>query len=252
MYCRKMLLLIPVILILLNGCFSTHLINPKYTEAYFNSQNSSRKTILLVPPDIKCYKITAGGVTEQIDTWMNEAQFNFENAFTAELKSGYTGKVELLDKKTLAVSEKELFDNQIALYDAAAQSIDLHLYNSNSFFPAKKKNFDYSLGDYFDYLKDRYNADILAFITGINLRATMGRLFLNALQGAIFGVMPVSEGSLIYFSLVDCKSGDIVWFDKKFYLYYIDLSNPEYARDIAKQFLCDIPFRREKSGVAEH
>lgn len=247
MYLRKVLLLIPVVLILLNGCIATHLTNPRYTETYFNSQNDSRKTILLFPPDIKCYKVTAGGVTEQIDTWMNESQLNFENAFIRELKSKYEGKVNLLDETTLAVNEKELLANQIALYDAVAQSIDLHLYNPNASFPTKKKNFDYSLGPYFGYLKNRYDIDMMAFITGINLRATMGRIFLNALQGAILGVMPVTEGSLIFFSLVDSDSGDIVWFDKKFYLYYIDLSNPLYAETIAKEFLYNVPFMKDKN-----
>lgn len=232
----------------LAGCVSVQAINPKHQTELFRLTQSQPKTVLIAPADIIVYKLTAGGITEQMDEWIDRARLDFEQTFQSALNRRYSLRVRALKAVDLSLVNQELFKSQNALHRAVAQSIDMHVYSRQSVLSLKRKNFDYSLGPHFGYLQDLYGADMILFTYGMSIKATTGRWLMSVMEGLInlglAGVisMPRTDGSKVYVSLIDCKSGDVIWFDK-YYDPQGSLMPPGKAQKIAEGVVKSMPFK---------
>ncbi len=121
------------------------------------------KTTGLIPPDIKIYELTAGGVRELRDDWSDKGR---ENVIKALIEGFKEKEVEI---KALTIDkdiEEEIEDIQ-ALYRAVSMSIQLHTYNQQFIFPEKMKRFDYSIGP-IERILNTYGADALIFVYGFD------------------------------------------------------------------------------------
>lgn len=197
------------------------------------------KTQGLIPPDIKIYELTAGGVQELRDDWCDSGKENVLTAFMEIFKGKPIEIKPLVIDKDI---EEEMEEIQ-ALYRAVSTSIQLHTYGP-FLFPEKQKNFDYSIGSV-ERILQRYGSDALIFVHGFDEISTGGRKALTAtgvLIGAITGVaiMPKAGITALSVALVD-KSGSILWYSIKSSQGGHDLREPDSTARLVESILSDFP-----------
>jgi hypothetical protein len=79
--------------------------------------------------------------------------------------------------------------------------------------PTKEKNFDWSLGPGVEVIGKKYNADYALFSYYRDYQASGGRIAFSFFA-ALVGVGIAPGGEIGFASLVDLRTGDIVWFNK--------------------------------------
>lgn len=162
--------------------------------------------ILLMPPDIRYYLVTAGGVTEPHAEWTEAAQKNFSTAVQSYAKNMGTELV-VMDDSDMTPLEIEYSK----LHSAVGFTV-LSSYFGSRKLPTKKNTFDWSLGPGISELAAEYQADYALFVFYRDEQASGGRIAVAVLAGILGGA--VSTGAEYGFaSLVDLKSGDVVWFN---------------------------------------
>lgn len=203
-----------IIAFFLVGCAAAPIRKNSRFDSYFQN---GEKTVSVVPVSIKFYKLTAGGVPEQMDEWDIQSDALFKTAIMEKLDSSRKIKIKILDEDTLNSDLKTFLDEQTGLYRAVSQSIIAHTYMEGNIFPLKLKNFDYTLGPQLNRINDFIPCDTILFISGTTTYWTGGRVFLGvcgALLGAATGivVLPGDVPDWVSAALVDSKTGDIIWF----------------------------------------
>jgi len=239
MHYKKSLIYFSILLLVLLslGCAAqkAYRINPE-----FESHARSVTTPQLIPPDIKIYELSAGGVEELIDEWSAKGKENVTKSIIDELSDK---EVEI---KTASLDEElkgELEEVQ-ALYMAVHNSILLHTYNTNNLFPDKQKNFDYSIGP-IDKILQKFNSDSLIFAYGYDQISTGGRkalMVLGMLLGAATGVYvaPSYGVTAVSVALVD-SSGTVLWYNVNANAGSFDLRDEKSCRSLVKGLLRDFP-----------
>lgn len=163
--------------------------------------------ILLMPPDVRYYLVTAGGVTQPHEEWTTAAQTNFRNEVMAFAESREADLVEI-DRDSL--TEDEIVYE--TLHSAVGSSLLIHHYGAMTL-PAKAGRFDWTLGPGVASLSDRYDADYALFAYYRDYQASGGRVAF-AILAAAAGVGVPMGAETGFASLVDLRTGDIVWFNR--------------------------------------
>lgn len=162
--------------------------------------------IVLMPPDIRYYRLTAGGVAEPNADWTQAAQSNFIVALE-DFAKDIGANVRALDKTNL--SEDEI--RYETLHSAVGMTV-LQNYFGAFKLPSKGETFDWTLGPDVNSIGQNHDADYALFVYYRDYQASGGRIafaILAAAAGA--GVATGSEHG--FASLVDLNTGDIVWFN---------------------------------------
>lgn len=237
-YKKSLICLSMFLLVFLSfGCApqKAYRINPE-----FESHARNVTTPQLIPPDIKIYELSAGGVTELIDEWSAKGVENVTKSIIDELSNKEVEiKMVPLDEEL----KSELKEVQ-GLYMAVHNSIIMHTYDQYNLLPDKKMNFDYSIGP-IDKILQRFNADSLIFAYGYDQISTGGRkalMVLGVLLGAATGVYaaPSSGVTAVSVALVD-SSGKILWYNVNANAGSFDLRDEKSCRDLIKGLLSDFP-----------
>lgn len=222
------------------GCAIKYRMHPDF-EARFKEVEQAG----LVPPDVKIYELTAGGVQELRDDWIEEGEKNIAKFLMEDFqeKPIRIESVEMNDKL------KEELEEIQALYRAVSQSIEWHTYPGPNLFREKQENFDYSIGSIEEIL-DIFKADALIFAYAMDEEATGGRTAVKvgeilvgatiaAFTGVYVGPSHIS-GSYLSVALID-RSGTILWYGLKNDEGGFDFRNPESAARIVKAVVSDFP-----------
>lgn len=238
---RKILILMFISMLFLTGCAATK--DYRATPFFENYFNNPRK-ITIMPPDIEIHLLTAGGIDEIRDEWSDIAKVNVLNAIREELSSLPLVKTSLLDLAQLNEADKEFVKEQNGLYNAVAASIIWHTYLPGSTFKHKLDNFDYTLGADIAHISDSSEPDGLLFCAGQKYVWTAGRTstaIFGLLVGAATGVyfIPGSGPEFIVVSLVDAKTGDVIWFNYK--PSQVDWRDGEVCRENIKKLFRSFP-----------
>lgn len=224
--------------LLASGCATTGVLNPHYKTGYFDVDFSEPKTVLVMPVDIKGYKMTAGGVSEEIDEWEQEMKDNLENALRGKTAGGEKYRFVVLEEDDLSEEEKATLKDRQALYRALVASMANPV-------PTKKKEFVYTFGQSFDFLKRTHNADILMFVSGIAVQETFGKVMMNLLAAAAgYGI--TSEGCYAYYSLVDGDNSEVIWFQNAIYPSGGTFRNEKTTEKIVNGLTKKMPFGEKK------
>lgn len=172
-----------------------------------------------MPLDIKMYRLTAGGVDEYVDEWTSQAKTNAQASLDAELKSVSNLAWANLDSESLTEEQKDFLREQEGLFKAIAYSIVQHTYVPETGIKEQKKNFDYTIGEEVSRVMEFAPGDTLLFYSGRNYIWTAGRVMMYLFASTVFGqnamyIVPPGQEWLMV-SLVDAKSGDVIWFNYK-------------------------------------
>lgn len=163
--------------------------------------------VLLMPPDIRYYLITAGGVPETQAEWTEAARANFQVAV-----EDYARRIgtELIVVDDADMTPAEIRYNK--LHEAVGITVLANHFGTMKL-PAKEGRFDWSLGPGVAEIAEDYAADYGLFVFYRDEQASGGRVALAVLAAAATGAYMNTGGEYGFASLVDLRSGDVVWFN---------------------------------------
>lgn len=166
--------------------------------------------VLVMQPDVKFYRHTAGGVLEPQAEWTEAGRTNLVDALNVYGKKRGMDLV-LIDQKS-ANDELELAYDR--LHGAVGRAVLTHYFRGGKPLPSKGGKFDWSLGPGIQELGRRYGTDYILFTYYREVKATGGRSLLAALALVAGGVAMATDAQFGFASLVDLRTGNVVWFNK--------------------------------------
>jgi hypothetical protein len=190
-------------LALLTACASSQ---PKtFTGTFAPPPDGSR--VLVMTPDVQLGLLTAAGLTEPREDWSQSGRDNLARAIAGQIsRSGHT--TSSLDPATAMEGRAGQI---IRLHDAVGNSI-LAVNYGGANLPTRRDNFEWTLGQGVQELATSYEADYALFITARGSYASSGRV--AAMVGlAVLGVGVPLGGQQAFASLVDLRTGNVIWFN---------------------------------------
>lgn len=209
----------------------------------FQKRAPANPSLLVMAPDVELYELTAGGVLEPKADWTEVAEKHVSVALVEELKAKQLNLVSYDPHPEGSKEEHE--DLQILkLHFAMMRSIFYHHYVAESRLPAKKGNFDWTMGPGVRRLCGNKKADYILLLLMRDSYSSGGRATLVALT-TIFAPLTggaVSGGEQAGFaSLVDASTGEVVWCNL-LHRKAGDLRTAESARTAVRYLLEGLPW----------
>ncbi len=198
---------------LLGGCVQTR----QYADMQFTPPSGDYK-LLVLRPDVTVGSLTTGGMVEPRADWTEQARRSIIDALRAQ-QAGRGGKMTVVEHRNEVpgVTAQELADVERLNY-VVDQSIVLHKYLGETL-PTKRGNgLDWTLGQDAVRLGQKSDFDYALFLHAEDQVASGGRIALGVigLAGCFIGFCAPDVGGqqqLDYASLVDLKTGEVVWFN---------------------------------------
>ncbi|MBX9576096.1 MAG: hypothetical protein K2X07_10705 [Caulobacteraceae bacterium] len=192
-------------------------------------------TVLLVRPDVQLALLTAAGLPEPRADWSDEATANLERSFTSQL-SGSRYAIKSIDPESAMGGRS---GQLLRLHEAVGTSIALFEYGPYRL-PTKKGSFAWTLGEGASSLADEYGADYALFVFANGTYASSGRIA-TTLVLAAFGVSVPLGSQQAFVSLVDLRTGQIIWFNMAVAGPQADMRNPSGSDSLVTSLLKDAP-----------
>ena len=194
------------------GCVQTRQI----ADVYFTPPQGDYD-LLVMRPDVTVNSLTTGGLPQPRADWTEQARANLIAALTAQ-QAGSGGDVRVLKRRDeLAGISEETIAELERLHYVVGQSIALHKFMGASLPTKRGKGLDYTLGADAVELGRKTGFDYALFVHAEDNIASGGRTALQVLgiAGCIVGFCAPSGGGnqFAYASLVDLRTGEVVWFN---------------------------------------
>jgi len=197
----------------LSACVQTK----QYADPQFTLPQGNYK-LLVLRPDVHVGSLTTGGMVEPRADWTEQARTHIIAALRAQ-QAALGGNLTIVERRNQlpGVAEQELADVE-RLNFAVDQSIVLHKYLGD-YLPTKRgRGLDWTLGADAVKLGEKTGYDYALFLHAEDSVASRGRVVLGVigLAGCIVGFCAPNVGGaeqLDYASLVDLKTGEVVWFN---------------------------------------
>lgn len=215
------------------------------TKAFYKGESTQRRTsevgVLLMSPDVELYELTAGGMLEPKAEWTAAGTVHVAAAVREEL-GAKRAKLFLYQPPTDMPSKDYANSQLLKLHEAVGTAILSHKYIPRLELPNKKDKFDWSLGDGVSVLREEYETEYALFIYLRDSYASAGRVTFIVLATVLSlgRYVPRAGTQAGFASLIDLRSGDIVWFNRLI-SETGDLRTPEPARKAVKELLADLP-----------
>jgi hypothetical protein len=196
-------------------------------------------SLVVMRPYVQVGIVTMGGLTEPRADWTEQARANLLKAL-AEQQAGRGGRTLILESRDAAKGvDPELIAGLERLHLAVGNSIVLHKYLDQEL-PTKRRGLDWTLGEDAVRLGKAIDMDYALFLYAQDSFASTERQALQVLgiAGCFVGFCaPLSGGSQSAFaSLVDLRSGDVVWFNI-LQSQIGDIRKPEGAAEMVERLL---------------
>lgn len=197
----------------LSACVQTR----QFAGLQFNPPQGDYK-LLVLRPDVTVGSVTTGGMTEPRADWTEQARTNIIAALKAQ-QAARGGKVLVAESRSDVPGADQ---NSVAeierLNYVIDESIVLHKY-FGAYLPTKsRKGLDYTLGQEAVDFGRKTGFDYMLFLHAEDSFASKGRIALQVLgiAGCVIGFCAPNiggGGQLAYASLVDLRTGEVVWFN---------------------------------------
>lgn len=195
-----------------SGCVQTR----QFADVQFTPPRGDYR-LLVMRPDVTVNALTTGGVAQPRADWTEAARANIIQALRSQ-QADRGGRVLVLSRRNElpGISADQIADLE-RLHYAVGQSIALHKYSGASLPTKYGKGLDYTLGEDAVSLGRRTGYDYALFVYAEDNIASTGRTALQVLgvAGCFIGFCAPSGGSnqFAYASLVDLRTGEVVWFN---------------------------------------
>lgn len=182
--------------------------------------------ILVMTPNVELHVLSLAGLPEPREDWSISGRDN--------LASGLAAFVQEESHVPSALDPNSAMEGRIGqiirLHDAVGFSIIQRIG-----LPTQKDRFEWTLGDGVRELGAAHNADYALFVGAYGTYASAGRMMMAVLIDGRYG------GQGAYASLVDLRTGNVVWFNTVIAAPNQDMRDPEGARSLVKSLLKDVP-----------
>jgi hypothetical protein len=206
------------------------------------SSRPAGSRLVIVPADMELFSVSGGGVIEPRADWTDAAHKHFRTALMAR-KEVVAGDIQELKEADL-----DELGQLNALHGTVAEAVFLHHMMKMPALPTKNDALDWTLGEAVKPLHDRTSADYALFFWVRDSYASAERkaaMVAMTIVGAAFGlaIIPAGGQQVGYASLVDLKSGRIVWFNNLARASG-DLREPKAAEETVEALLKTFPALR--------
>ena len=195
-----------------SGCVQSR----QYADVQFTPPQGDYR-LLVMRPDVTVNSLMTGGMAEPRADWTEQARTNIINALRTE-QADRGGRVLVMARRNELpnISAEEIADLE-RLHFAVGNSIALHKYSGAALPTKRGKGLEYTLGGEAVSLGRRSGYDYALFLYAQDNIASTGRVALQVLgvAGCFIGFCAPSGGSnqFAYASLVDLRTGEVVWFN---------------------------------------
>lgn len=211
--CRRAVAALLAAGISVTGCVQTR----QFADVEFAPPSGDYK-LLVLRPDVTVGALTTGGMVEPRADWTDQARRGIIEALRAQ-QTSRGGNLTIVEHRgeLPGVTSQELADVE-RLNLAVDQSIVLHKY-LGEYLPTKRRiGLDWTLGADAVRLGRKTGYDYALFLHAEDQVASSGRIALGVigLAGCFIGFCAPNVGGasqLDYASLVDLRTGDVVWFN---------------------------------------
>jgi hypothetical protein len=174
--------------------------------------------LLVMRPDVTVGSVKAGGLTEPRADWTEAARANLVSALRAQ-QGARGGRTLVLDRRDALpnVSPDSVAELE-RLHNAVGSSIALHKFMGYDLPTKRGRGLDYTLGEEAVKLGRATGYDYALFLHAEDSIADTGRVALQVLgiAGCFVGFCAPNiggGGQSAYASLVDLRTGEVVWFN---------------------------------------
>jgi hypothetical protein len=174
-------------------------------------------SLIVMRPDVQVGIVTTGGLVEPRADWTEQARGHLLRAL-AEQQAGRGGKTRILETRegVAGISAEAVADLE-RLHNAVGSSIALHKYMGAHLPTKRRQGVDWTLGEDAVRFGRATGMDYALFLHAQDSFASSGRTALQVvgLAGCIIGFCAPQGGGgqSAYASLVDLKTGEVVWFN---------------------------------------
>lgn len=197
----------------LSACVQTR----QYADLQFSPPSGDYR-LLVLRPDVSVGSVTTGGMVEPRADWTEQARANVTAALKAQ-QAGRGGQVLVVEKRSeIPNVDPDTVAEIERLNFIVAQSIVLHKY-LGVYLPTKRgRGLEYTLGREAVEFGRKTGFDYMLFLHAEDSFASTGRVVLQVIgiAGCFVGFCVPNiggGGQLAYASLVDLKTGEVVWFN---------------------------------------
>lgn len=189
-------------------------------------------TVAIMPIDVELFTVTAGGVYEPQAEWTAKASKNLKEAILERTLPGKGHFQELPGEVDETLAELA------HLHGAVARAIIIHHFGSLKL-PSKQGKLDWSMGEATGAIRKRVDADYALYVHLRDSYASGGRKATMVLWAAL-GVGIPGGAQVGYATLVDTRTGQVVWFNRMVNVSG-DVREPDPARKTLENLLTGFP-----------
>ena len=168
--------------------------------------------VLLMQPDVELAELTAGGLLEVKADWTALGRQHVDAAL-ADFFAERGARLTAHEPPPEGTPDHEAYQQVVLLHRAVGVSVLVHGYQGPLALPTKGKDLDWSLGPQTRTLQEAAGADYALFVFLHDSYASAGRVGMMIFAAA-FGVGIQGGIQSGFASLVDLRSGDLVWFNR--------------------------------------
>ena len=197
----------------LAGCVQTR----QYADLQFSPPEGDYK-LLVLRPDVSVGSVTTGGMTEPRADWTETARANIIAALKAQ-QAARGGKLLVVERRSgVPGADAETVAELERLNYVVDESIVLHKYQGLYLPTKRRKGLEYTLGEDAVAFGRKTGFDYLLFLHAEDSFASKGRIAMQVvgIAGCFIGFCAPGlggGGQLAYASLVDLRTGEVVWFN---------------------------------------
>ena len=197
--------------VMVSGCTSTR----QLADLNFEPPQGDY-SLIVMRPDVQVGQLTTGGLVEPREEWTEQARTNILAALRAQ-QAERGGRTKVVATRADAGTDPQLVADLERLHAAVGQSILLHKYVGLTLPTKRRQGLDYTLGEDAQRFGRATGYDYALFMNAQSSRASDGRVAMQVvgILGCFIGFCaPQGGGSQTAFaSLVDLRSGEVVWFN---------------------------------------
>jgi hypothetical protein len=208
---RRSVILLAASSLALSACVQTR----QYTDVDFQPPQGDY-SLIVMRPDVQVGSLTTGGLVEPRADWTEQARANVLRALR-EQQAGRGGRTLVMERRdeVRGIDPKLVADLE-RLHNAVGNSIILHKYLGLGL-PTKRRGIDWTLGEDAVRFGRASGMDYALFLYAQDNVASTGRVAMQVLgiAGCFIGFCAPQGGAsqTAFASLVDLKTGDVVWFN---------------------------------------
>jgi hypothetical protein len=176
------------------------------------SRPGETAAVVMMPVDVEIFELSAGGSLEPKANWTEASRRYLVAALRAEEQARGLA-FRSLDEAELPQAARTRLDDVQRLHGAVGRAIQTHWNTPALGLPTKQGRLDWTLGPEASALAGTTGADYALFIWVRDSHSSAARVGL-IVAAALLGIGIPGGLQIGFASLVDLRTGDIVWFNR--------------------------------------